>query len=92
MAEDAAIARAEVAGPGFVNIRLDETWLVEHVSAAVADAARDGVPQVDSPETIVVDFSSPNIAKQMHVGHLRSTIIGDAIVAHHAFRGSQGHR
>ncbi len=83
-----AIAKAEVAGPGFVNIHLDSAW----VSSALTDALRDerdGVPAVANPETIIVDYSSPNIAKQMHVGHLRSTIIGDAIAKVSAFMGHE---
>ncbi|MCS6800027.1 MAG: arginine--tRNA ligase [Myxococcota bacterium] len=72
--------RVEVAGPGFVNLRLRDAWIAERLGDVLADRARDGVPAVDRPETIVVDFSSPNVAKQMHVGHLRSTILGDAIV------------
>jgi arginyl-tRNA synthetase len=74
-----AIAEATVAGPGFVNLRLDEGWIAKVLDGAVADVERDGVPAVDAPETVVIDFSSPNVAKELHVGHLRSTVIGESL-------------
>jgi arginyl-tRNA synthetase len=85
----AAIAAAEIAGPGFVNLRLDDAWLASQLVSDLADGARDGVPDAEHKQRIVVDFSGPNIAKQMHVGHLRSTIIGDALVKLLRFLGHE---
>ena len=68
----------EIAGPGFINLRLKEPWLAEKLSAAVL-SPRLGVATVPNPRTFVVDYSAPNVAKPMHVGHIRSTVIGDAL-------------
>ncbi|KPK16893.1 MAG: hypothetical protein AMJ62_03625 [Myxococcales bacterium SG8_38] len=84
-----AIEKAEVAGPGFINLHLAPSWIASQLTETLRDPARDGVPAVEEASKIIVDFSSPNIAKQMHVGHLRSTIIGDAIARILAFMGHQ---
>ncbi len=80
------IARCEVAGPGFVNIWLDTAWISRALTSVIADP-RLGVERVAQPVKVVVDYSSPNMAKQMHVGHLRSTIIGDTLANLFAFLG-----
>ncbi|QDT28924.1 Arginine--tRNA ligase [Gimesia panareensis] len=67
----------EVAGPGFINIKLKQDWLEEQTRDLVQDE-RLGVAAAEAPQKVVVDFSAPNVAKPMHVGHLRSTVIGDA--------------
>ena len=68
----------EIAGPGFINLRLKDNWLQQHVNQMAGDE-RLGVAKVDSPRNYVVDFSAPNVAKPMHVGHLRSSVIGDSL-------------
>lgn len=86
MAEDVAArldpatipATWEIAGPGFINFRLDPDWLGRTLLTAALDE-RLGVEAAAAPETVVIDFSAPNVAKSMHVGHIRSTILGDAL-------------
>lgn len=88
LAELEAVDKAEVAGPGFVNLTLSDAWVAARVAEMVRDE-RDGVPLASPTQKIVVDYSSPNIAKQMHVGHIRSTIIGHAIVHTLRFLGHE---
>ncbi|HEY4815509.1 MAG TPA: arginine--tRNA ligase, partial [Chthoniobacterales bacterium] len=79
-------ARPEVAGPGFINFRLEPDFVAQRL-VAVSEDSRLGVDKVANPETLIVEFSSPNIAKPMHVGHIRSTILGDAIARIARFLG-----
>ncbi|MGD1941162.1 MAG: arginine--tRNA ligase [Leptolyngbyaceae cyanobacterium] len=76
----------EIAGPGFINLRLTTAYLEAQLKDIAPDA-RLGVAQVQQPQKVIVDFSSPNIAKEMHVGHLRSTIIGDSLARVLEFTG-----
>jgi arginyl-tRNA synthetase len=82
------VASAEIAGPGFINVRVSPLALAGQAETIAADA-RAGAPSVDAPRRVVIDFGGWNVAKPMHIGHLRSTIIGDSLQRLFRFMGDE---
>ncbi|MGD9781718.1 MAG: arginine--tRNA ligase [Kiritimatiellia bacterium] len=83
---DGLIAKAEIAGPGFINLTLSDAALARHLEAVQSDPLL-GVPQPGAGKRLILDYSSPNVAKPMHVAHIRSTVIGDALKRIHRALG-----
>jgi len=83
---DGIADKVEIAGPGFINIDLNRDWLGQQIANAQTNS-RLNVATVSEPQVVVIDYSGPNLAKEMHVGHLRSTIIGDALARLLEFQG-----
>ncbi|MCG5219859.1 arginine--tRNA ligase [Streptosporangium sp. KLBMP 9127] len=77
----------EISGPGFLNITLDDGWIAEQ-AGQLLDDPRAGVGQITPPQTVLIDYSAPNAAKEMHVGHLRTTIVGDSLARIHEHLGN----
>ena len=80
--------KKEIAGPGFINLTLRSEWLEKQLDAALL-SNRLNIPKTNQPKTMVIDYSAPNVAKPMHVGHIRSTVIGDALAKIFRFLGHQ---
>jgi arginyl-tRNA synthetase len=76
----------EISGPGFVNFKLTDGWIAAQATQTLNDP-RLGAPEAERPQTVVVEYSSPNVAKEMHTGHLRTTIVGDALARIFEFAG-----
>jgi len=85
---DDVCAAVEISGPGFINLTLADGFVSDQLAAMGADD-RLGVPLTPHPQTMVIDYSSPNVAKEMHVGHLRTTVIGDSLARVLGFLGHQ---
>lgn len=88
LASDPRLAAVEVAGPGFINLKLAEGELSRRANAIAADP-RAGAETIEAPRRVLVDYGGPNVAKPMHVGHLRSSIIGESIKRLYRFRGDE---
>ena len=86
LAGDARLEAVEIAGPGFINLKLTDRSLSDRAQA-IADDPRQGAEIVAQPRRVLIDFGGPNVAKPMHVGHLRASIIGEAIKRLYRFRG-----
>ena len=84
---DPRLASVEVAGPGFINFKLADSALAARAAAVAADADHAGASAVAEPRKVVIDYAGPNVAKPMHVGHLRSSIIGESLKRLFRFRG-----
>ncbi len=89
LAGDPDLASVEVAGPGFINLTLSDAALARRAAEVAADAGHAGAAGVDAPRKVVIDYAGPNVAKPMHVGHLRSSIIGESLKRLFRFRGDQ---
>jgi len=85
-AELSGVAAVEIAGPGFLNLTLSPEFLAEQLTG-LRDDDRLGIEAVTQTKTVVIDYSAPNVAKEMHVGNLRSTVIGDALARMYRFAG-----
>jgi arginyl-tRNA synthetase len=79
LSDSDVVTTAEVSGPGFINLTLSDDWIAAQATRQLGDPRLD-VPPADPPQTVVVDYSAPNVAKEMHVGHLRTTVVGDSVV------------
>src|SRR4051812_46005372 len=79
-------SEVSIAGPGFINVKLNPTFLAQLLQQ-VGASDRLGIDRVTKPQTVVIDYSAPNIAKEMHVGHIRTTILGDAMARMLSFLG-----
>ena len=88
LAGDPRLSAIEIAGPGFINLKLTDAAL-SHRAQAIADDPRLGAERVAEPRRVLVDYGGPNVAKPMHVGHLRASIIGESIKRLYRFRGDQ---
>jgi arginyl-tRNA synthetase len=86
LAGDPRLASVEIAGPGFINLRVSEALLAER-TAQVAGDPRSGLTPADPPRRVMIDYGGPNVAKPMHVGHLRSSILGETLKRLYRFRG-----
>ena len=84
---DPRLASVEIAGPGFINLKIADPTLAARAAEVSADADRSGAAAVSKPRKVVIDFAGPNVAKPMHVGHLRSSIIGESLKRIFRFRG-----
>ena len=84
---DARLALVEVAGPGFINLKVADAALAARAAEVAGDAAHAGAAGVEAPRKVVIDYAGPNVAKPMHVGHLRSSIIGESLKRLFRFRG-----
>ncbi len=88
LAGDPRLASVELAGPGFINLRVADAALAARASEIALDE-RSGAGVVDAPRRVLVDYGGPNVAKEMHVGHLRASIIGEAVKRLYRFRGDE---
>ena len=87
LAADPRLSGVEVAGPGFINLKLSDEALAHRAQGVADDAALTGASKVAEPRKVVIDYAGPNVAKPMHVGHLRSSIIGESLKRLFRFRG-----
>jgi arginyl-tRNA synthetase len=86
LSDDPLLAQVDIAGPGFINLRVSTPALADRANAIAADP-RAGAERVAAPRRVIVDYGGPNVAKELHVGHLRSSIIGEALKRIYRFRG-----